>query len=126
MKIGEQLNFVVIDKHAESLHSPIADEQHRATSLGRNTWKKLIGSQASLQHHCNKEGFNAASGNRIYSKVRIGILGNNEGRCDTCDSRIGFGTGGAHDNSNTCGIYACCGGDNGGKNIKAMGYIFVQ
>ena len=126
MKIGEQLNFVVIHKQADSLHSLIADGQYRATSLGPNTWKTLIGSQASLQYFCKKEGFNAVSGDRSYSKARIGILGNNEMDCSSCDSRIGFGTGGAHDNSNTCGNYACCGGDNGGKNIKAMGYIFVQ
>ena len=126
MKIGVQPNFVVIKKAADSLHSLIADGQYRATSLGRNTWKKLIGSQASLQYLCNKEGFNAVGGDRSYSKARIGILGNNDNDCDRCDSRIGFGTGGAHDNSNTCGNYACCGGDNGGKTIKAMGYIFVQ
>jgi len=125
MKIGEQLYFVVINKRAESLHSLIADEQYRSTSLGRNTWTKLIGSQVSLQYNCNKEGFNAVSGDRRYSKARIGILGNNENECTTCDSRIGFGAGGAHDDFNTCDNYACCGGDNSDKNIKAMGYIFV-
>ena len=126
MKIGQQINFVVINKQADSLHSLIADGNYRATSLPRKTWKELIGSQASLQYHCNKEGFNAVSGNRLYSKARIGILGNVENDCTTCDSRIGFGTGGAHDNSNTCGNYACCAADNGAPNIKAMGYIFVQ
>jgi len=93
MKIEQQLNFVVINKHADSLHSLIADEEYRATSLGRNTWKTLIGSQGSLQTNCNKEGFNTVSRLRDYSKARVGILGNENNGCKTCDSRIGFGTG---------------------------------
>ena len=59
MKIGNQTNFIVINKKANSLYSLIADGKYRATSLGHDTWKKLIGSQASLQDNCNKEGFNA-------------------------------------------------------------------
>ena len=126
MKIGQQLNFVVITKQADSLHSLIADGQYRATSLGRNTWKTLIGSTASLQPNCSKEGFNAWGGGSQYSKARIGILGNNENECLSCDSRIGFGTGGNPDDSNTCGNEATNGGDNGDTHIKAMGYILVQ
>ena len=128
MKIGQQIKFLVINKQANSLYVLIADGKYRATSLGRNTWKTLIDSQASLQTNCNKEGFNAAGSSKGYSKARIGILGNNEKVCSSTDSRIGFGTGGAHDDSNTCGNYAIKGhsSDNGAKNIKAMGYILVQ
>ena len=126
MKIGGQINFIVINKHANSLFSLIADGKYRATSLGRNTWKSLVGSQASLQSNCKKEGFNAVSGDYPHSRARIGILGNQENDCDTCDSRVGFGTGGKHDNSNTCGNEATYSPDNGDKHIKAMGYIFVQ
>ena len=122
MKIGQQIKFLVIKQQASSLHSLIADRKYRATSLGRNTWKTLIGSQASLQTNCNKEGFNTASGKGYYSRARIGILGNNEKDCATCDSRIGFGTGGSSDDSNTCGNN----GHSNGKKIKAMGYILVQ
>ena len=111
---------------ANSLYSLIADGHYRATSLGRNTWKSLIGSQASLQTNCNKEGFNVAADSSSHAKARIGILGNNENGCHSCDSRIGFGTGGKHDDSNTCGNQATHGGDNGDKHIKAMGYILVQ
>ena len=127
MKIGQQINFIVINKQADSLYSLIADGQYRATSLGRNTWKTLIGSQASLQLNCNKEGFNAVSTVTHRSKARIGILGN-EGSdgCDSCDSRIGFGTGGSPDNKNTCGNEAGGSSDNGARHIKAMGYILVQ
>ena len=131
MKIGQQTKFILINKQANSLYSLIADGQYRATSLGRNTWKKLIGSQASLQTNCNKEGFNAASthSSRGYSKARIGFLGNNENDCVTCDSRIGFGTAGSYagqGDSNSCGNEAKGGPDNGDKHIEAMGYILVQ
>ena len=126
MKIGQQFKSVVINHQARSLYSLIADGKYRATSLGRNTWKKLIGSRASLQPNCNKEGFNVISVYKSWSKARIGILGNNENDCDRCDSRIGFGTGGFHDDSNTCGNQATHGVDNGNQHIKAMGYIFVQ
>ncbi|KAL9954496.1 hypothetical protein ACROYT_G042044 [Oculina patagonica] len=127
MKIGQQLNFIVINKQANSLYSLIADGQYRATSLGRNTWKTLIGSQASLQVNCNKEGFNLVSTVTYRSRARIGILGN-EGSdgCDSCDSRIGFGTGGSPDDTNTCGNEAGGSSDNGARQIKAMGYILVQ
>ena len=124
MKIGQQISFVAVEKTAISLYSLISDGQYRGTSLGRNTWKFLVGSQASLQTNCNREGFNAAcdGGN----KARIGILSNEQNDCNTCDSRVGFGTGGMPDDSNTCGNVACCGGDNGNKYIKTMGYILVQ
>ena len=87
----------------------------------------MIGSQASLQTECNKEGFNTAGGIKGYSKARIGILGD-EKDCLSTNSRIGFGTGGHNDDSNKCGNYAVKGlrSDNGAKNIKAMGYILVQ
>ena len=96
--------------------------------MGHNTWKTLIGSQASLQVNCNKEGFNAAcTDKRGPARARIGILANNEDDCDTCDSRIGFGGGGHEDDSNTGGNdQAGPEGDNGDKRIKAMGYILVQ
>ena len=126
IKIGQQINFVVINKHSNSLYSLIADGSYRATSLGRDTWKSLIGSKASLQLNCNKEGFNVVGGKSSLSKARIGIIGNNENDCFECDSRIGFGTGGNSDDTNTCGNEAAWYADNGDKNIKTMGYILVQ
>ena len=133
MKIGQQFKSVVINHQAKSLYSLIADGKYRATSLGRNTWKKLIGSRASLQPYCNKEGFNAIdtkgsdgiSGLQS-SKARIGILGNEYNNCEKPDSRIGFGTAGYPDDSNTCGNEALHRADNGDQHIKAMGYILVQ
>ena len=132
MKIGQQIKFIVINKQANSLYSLIADGNYRNTKLGRDTWKSLIGSEASLQNNCNREGFNAKSDSQTDSKgqdsakARIGILGNNEGDCTSCDSRIGFGTGGLYDDSNTCGNEATHQSNNKDKHIKAMGYILVQ
>ena len=41
------------------------------TELGRDTWKKLIGSRASLQPNCNKEGFNAIGTDTNLSKLSL-------------------------------------------------------
>ena len=124
MKSEQQMSFIIISKTAISLYSLIADGQYRATSLGRNMWKTLIGGHASLQLRCNKEGFNSCC--RGICRARIGIVTNNENDCLSCDSRIGFGTGGHPDNSNTCGNTANYGGDNGDKDLKTMGYILVH
>ena len=126
MKISEQLRFIVISKQANSLYSLIADGTYRATSLGRDEWKKLIGAEGSLQLGCNKEGFNAVGTANYSSKARVGYIANDANHCGYCDSRIGFGTGGSPDNSNTCGNAAANYPDNGDRNIKAMGYILVQ
>ena len=126
MKYGQQVRFVVIDKQADSLYSLIADGQHRLTSLSREKWKSLIGPEASLQPHCNTEGFNAVGTNSGMAKARIGIVANQENDCNSCDSRIGFGTGGYPDDSNACGNEAIHAPDNGDKHIKAFGYILVQ
>ena len=125
MKIGPQIRFVAINKPADSLYSLIADGQYRVTSLGRNTWKKLIGPQASLQTYCNKEGFNAKCSENPDFKARLGIISNEYDNCRSCDSRIGFGTGGRHGDRNTCGNEATYSPDNGNKHIKTMGYILV-
>ena len=125
MKFGQQIKFIVINKQANSLYSLIADGKHRSTSLGRGTWKSLIGSKASLQLNCKREGFNAKSAESGYSKARIGILGNDQTNCHTCNSRLGFGGGGNFDDrGNTCGNLD----NHEGKrlSIKTMGYILVQ
>ena len=125
MKIGEQIRFIVINMKASSLYSLIADGKYRNTSLGRDSWKTLIGSEASLQSDCNTERFNVICGGSGFSKARIGIATNNQNHCNSCDFRIGFGTGGQPDDSNTCGNEASRSPDNGDKHIKAMGYILV-
>ena len=71
------------------------------------------------------EGFNAACtySNHPAAKARIGILGNNENDCTSCDSRIGFGMVGFPSDTNTCGNEAPAPAP---ANIEAMGYILVQ
>ena len=93
--------------------------------LGRDTWKILIGPQASLQLKFNNEGFNVV----CYpgsSTARIGIVRNNENECTSCDSRIGFGAEGYLDHSNACGNVAMWELDNGDKFAKAIGDILAQ
>jgi hypothetical protein len=73
-----------------SLSSVFSSGAYRSTSAGRTAWLSLM-SGASIQGGCNSEGFNVASSNATYSRVRIGILGNNESDCGTCDSWMGIG-----------------------------------
>ena len=124
----DEKHFILINKTADSLFSLIADGQHRVTSLGRDTWKSLLGSEGSLQLNCNMEGFNVIGTPTSCAKTRIGIIANDQNGCNSCpDSRIGFGSGGGEpDYSNTCGIAAAYKADNGDKYLKAMGYILVQ
>ena len=131
MKIDQQLRFIVINMEADSLYSLIADGQYRPTDLGRDTWRSLIGPKASSQIYCNREGFNLYPLTAFWEfrapKARIGFVTNNVNSCNGVETRIGFGTGGPHDDTNTCGIVAVKSGlDNGQQFIKAMGYILVQ
>ena len=135
MKVGSDLKFVSINYPASSLYDLIADGKYRATNLGREKWKSLI-SGSSLQRNCNKERFNVVGNSNIYyPKMRIGVLGNQENDCYTPDSYIGFGGPAAKyrrghcrvtNVTTTCGNSATCSPDNGNKEIKAMGYIFVR
>ena len=79
-------------------------------------WFCLLPSlQASLQTNCNKERFNVMCSEKLASKARIGFVNNQENACSSCDSRIGFGTGGYGDDSNTSGNQATHSPDNGDK-----------
>ena len=126
MRVGQNKKFIVMNKQAESLYSVIVDGIYRNTSLGRDTWKKLIGPDASLQSNCNMEGFNAVSLDSGHARARIGIIGNNEEDCERADSWLGFGAGAITGESLTCGNYATANPDNGDRAIGAFGYIFVQ
>ena len=87
---------------------------------------RKFGPQGSLQIGCNKEGFNTKSYAKYFgkdlAKARIGIIGNEIDDCGKCDSRIGFATGGEHDDSNACGNE----NPGGGTRTKGLGYILVQ
>ena len=135
MKVGNDLKFVSISYPASSLYDLIADGKYRATSLGRQKWKSLING-SSLQTNCNKEGFNVVANdiNLKFARTRIGLIGNNENNCVSSDSFIGFGGSDAATRgfcylknvTNTCGNSGHCFPDNGDKETKAMGYIFVR
>ncbi|XP_068742458.1 uncharacterized protein [Montipora capricornis] len=105
----EEVRFIVISEKADSLHSLIADGTFRSTSVTRSKWVSLMLGSLSLQPNCNREGFNAPCAGH---KVRIGILGNNEKDCSSCDSLMGFGL----LSGKTCGEHG----------TATMGYIFVK
>ena len=65
--------------------------------LGSNAhskWEEVLssGRQAGLlQRNCGLQGFNVKAKMFDHARVRIGILGNNEHDCYSCDSYIGVG-----------------------------------
>ena len=122
MKYEENLKAFSFSYSASSLYSLIANGEYRPTHLGRNKWKWLI-SGSSLQHNCNQEGFN------VYNKltrVRLGLIANNQNDCKTPDSFIGLGAH-WHWGGNAAGNAARHPSpDNGEKNLKVMGYILVR
>ena len=102
------------------------DGGYRAISgPNRNSWKGLI-SNSSLQRNCNRQGFNSYHG---YAHARIGIIANQEGDCNSPDSRLGIGTGGTacgQNGSVTTGNSARCSADNGDRDIRAYGFVMVR
>ncbi|XP_046852087.1 uncharacterized protein LOC124445407 [Xenia sp. Carnegie-2017] len=133
MKQNNDLRFISISYKASSLHGIITDGKYRTTSIGRSKWLSLA-ANANIQRHCNLEGFNVNPVKcRGCSKVRIGILGNNENECRSPDSYIGFG-GLASFNRiycqmpkipNTSGNSAYC-RLGGNIEIRTMGYVLVR
>ena len=116
-RLGQQdIRFVVIPQKADSLHSLIEDGNYRATSLGRDKWVGLISGFQHLQPNCSEEGFNPSC-TAQHRRVRIGILGNNEADCTSCDSLLGFGL----DIARSCGDY-----NYWFNGTTTMGYILVK
>ena len=131
MKLGDTTNWIKLNYTAESLHSVIADEVYKPTSIGRNTWKSLL-RDSSLQTGCQIEGFNSHTGAppvRRPAVVRIGIIADNNHKCLSCNSRLGVGGGGDRTGQevNPCGNEAVHQKlDNGEKHLKAFCYILLQ
>lgn len=126
MKVKNDLRFIELDYHAKSLYDVIADNKYRSTTASRSTWESLV-AHPSLQLNCNKRGFNV-EGEKDLARVRIGIIANQENYCDTADSFIGFGSSYTRkkDELNSCGNMAYFNPENGARDTKAMGYIFVR
>ena len=117
-RLGQQdIRFVVIPKKADSLHSLIGEGNYRPTSLGRDKWVGLMRGFQNLQPNCGKEGFNPSCTSSHHRRVRIGILGNNEANCHTCDTVLGFGL----DIARSCGDY-----HHRLNGTTTMGYILVK
>ena len=128
MKTKQATRWQKLDVVSDSLYSLIKGGVYHPTAIGRKAWKELI-PQSSLQRNCNKEGFNVrVSNNKKITRIRIGIISNQENNCNTPDSRIGIGGAGTYcgqDGSISVGNTARCLADNGDKNIKSFGYIFA-
>jgi hypothetical protein len=134
MKVNNSVQFIPISYSSNSLYDILAGEKFHSTVISRNTWKSLIAGSL-LQANCGRQGFNVAAEDKHHARVRIGILGNNEYRCHSADSFIGFGAIEAgrrrycylRNIVNSCGNSAhCVVGIDGKKEVKAMGYIFVR
>ena len=89
-RFENQDTFFVINKTADSMLSLIAGNVFHPTSVGRNTWRKLLGDKGLLELHWNTEGFNPVC---FPILVRIGILFNDFSPCTQCGSWIAFGAG---------------------------------
>jgi hypothetical protein len=119
------IRYIVLPLPAAKLADLFAPAQSRTTAAGRDTWKGMMGPTGSLQPNCNAEGTNQFSD---VSRVRLGILGNNEEDCATPDSRIGVGGGGLAcvEPTPTAGCSTCYGGDNGDVELPAFAWVFVR
>ena len=124
MTRNDVTNWILVNYTATSPYSVIADGNYSETNAGRAEWMSLING-AKLQSNCNKEGFNVKC-SRSGLKLRIGIFGNNEDECISCDSVIGFGiemnkwkwsSGNIHYNMYNTNINI---------KLKTFGYIFVR
>lgn len=133
MRVANSVQFIPIRYSANSLYDLLASGRFIATSLPYKTWKSLY-RDSSLQRNCKRQGFNVAAEDQHHARVRIGIIGNQENNCHTADSFIGFGASeasrrrycGKRNIVNSCGNSAYCSPDNGDKEIRAMGYIFIR
>ena len=129
---GQETKWITVSCKARSLHSLMSTKTYHETNVGRGKWKSLL-ADSSLQRNCNREGFNVkpSNGKSDAAVTRIGILGNNEDDCHSCNSRIGFGSKGSrlgqHDD-NSCGneFANVKAANEKKKHIKANCFILLQ
>ena len=121
------IQWLVLPIAASRLRDLFAAPTATPTALGRDAWKSLLGTSASLQPNCNLEGIDVST---AYQHVRIGIIANNELDCATPDSRLGIGANPVGQCGvgvpETTGNASCYGGDNGDVSIAAFGWIEVR
>ncbi|XP_046864160.1 uncharacterized protein LOC124458110 [Xenia sp. Carnegie-2017] len=126
MKFKGETNFISFNFQAKSLYDIVADGKYHPTNVSRDKWMSLI-KESVLQRNCNKEGFNAKDEEKLFRRLRIGIIGNNGNNCRRSDSFIGFGCTYKKWKQNAQ-INSCGNGRSfqGLKNKQSMGYIFVS
>merc|ERR1711964_72246 len=93
--------------------------------MNKGRWYSLT-DNASLQHNCNRQGFNVRHQG---ARVRIGMIANQEGNCGSPDSRLGFGGRGSwcgQHNNNACGNECRCSCQHGDRSETRFGYIMVR
>lgn len=128
MARDEVTRWATLDYTADSLLAVLGpgEEILLENPPGRQYWLDLVGDGASLQRHCDHQGFNLAKGT---TNARIGIVSDNQENCSSFESRIGFGlsgTGCRQPGSISCGNAARCEPENGSADIRTFGYILAR
>merc|ERR1712059_202664 len=83
------INYVKLRLSGSSLRAMVASGKQQLASSSRSDWLSLTSGFKGLQPHCNRVGINPSGGQ--YLRLRLGILGNNENNCNSCDSFVGVG-----------------------------------
>jgi hypothetical protein len=116
---------VTFPKSASSMRQLMASGTYEVTAVPDSSWLGLIPG-SSIQGGCRRQGVNVdCSGTR----VRVGIVGDDQSDCSSCESRLGFGgagTAGGQSGANTCGNEARNNGVGGNRSLRTMGFIFVR
>jgi hypothetical protein len=120
MHDGAGTRWTVLSLGGSSLRDLMATGYH-PTALGRGIWEQLPG-PGSLQVNCNLEGVNVVTPD---VRVRLGIVGNEQNDCASCDSFIGYGAQHKTDNM-ACGNQAYFFPDHGDRVDPDFGYILAR
>ncbi|HKQ68293.1 MAG TPA: fibrinogen-like YCDxxxxGGGW domain-containing protein [Polyangiaceae bacterium] len=86
MRDSSVTRWTVLSVGGSSLRDLMAGS-YQPTALGRSSWLKLPGT-GTLQPYCNREGVNVITDQ---TRIRLGIVANQQDNCSSCDSFIGFG-----------------------------------
>ncbi|MBA2661884.1 MAG: hypothetical protein H0U74_06285 [Bradymonadaceae bacterium] len=119
--------YLPIATEGASLQATFLTAAQTPFKVGRQAWMRTMPT-GQVQSFCNAEGFNVRT-TSDGSRVRIGLLGNNEDNCSSPDSRIGIGAAGS-----TCSLGNFSVGNNSGcntaagldRNTAAFGYVWVR
>lgn len=122
MVTDEETRAVILDVGAGSCVE-LFNRGLSATTVARDDWLDIV-PDASLQDNCGTQGINVAPF-AAEARVRIGIIGNNEGNCNSANSRIGVGGAGENDDVTTGNVARWNGGD-GERDTVSFAYVFVR